>query len=372
MSTLKSILSLLFVCVSILLSAQVVFKLAPAPGLALPDSLYLAHNFNHWQAGDETYRFKEGWLSAELAERKLLYKVCGSSWAVAEAQSDGQPRPNRTGYYQDGDTVVLRLLAWESKEDVPPRGVQALHGPKELYFKGTERKLWIYLPKSYPHENRSYPVLYLHDAQNLFRGLQGSAEKWQVAQCLDSMNLEMIVVGINHGGEQRIAELSPFSHPQHGGGAGAAYLTYLTQNLKPYVDAHFRTLPEREHCYLGGSSLGGLISLYGLLQYPEQFGGGLIFSPAYWFNPELKDIAQEFQPKKRTFVYHLVGDDEGGAPEEFVQDFKAMEASLLRQSAYWKLQSKTVKGGQHHERMWQKQLPTALKWLHQETPFGKP
>ncbi len=349
--------------------AQVTFILKPNPGVDTAQALFLAHNFNRWQAGDPNFQFKGGILRTKLSRRNLQYKICGLSWDVVEASADGHPVQNRQGYYHDGDTIYLQIAGFEQKGDHPPKGVALLKSNKQLLYKGEQRKIWVYLPKNYHSTKDKYPVLYLQDAQNLFLGLEGSPDKWQVAQTLDSLKLNLIVVAINHGGIKRIDELSPFLNEKHGGGEGDAYLDFVVGQVKPWVDQNYRSLASREHTYIGGSSLGGLISMYALLKYPDTFGGGLVFSPSYWFNPEVLEMARNFPPKKRTFVYQVVGNQEGSMPEAFMRDLRKSEALLDSVPAIWTHHSEIIEGAKHNEHFWRREFPKALTWFFENSPL---
>lgn len=359
-------LFILSLVISVPLQAQVTFILDLSAAAKTSEPLFLASNFNRWQAGDTNYRFQNGILRCALSRRDLQYKICGRRWDIVEANADGTSRRNRNGYYEDGDTVYLKVLAWENRGDHPPKGVFPLHGPQELYYQGDERKIWIYLPSDYQMSAKSYPVLYLQDGQNLFEGLEGSPDKWQIARLLDSLKMDLIVVGINHGGTKRIAELSPFPQEKYGGGQGDDYLDYVVGTVKTWVDKHYRSEPERAHTYIGGSSLGGLISMYALLKYPDTFAAALIFSPAYWFNLQVLEMAKTFPPKKRTFVYQVVGDQEGTMLEEFMRDLRESKSILNAHPQLWRHHSEIIPGGKHNEAFWRREFPKALNWFKAE------
>lgn len=357
------LLFILTLVISGSLQAQVTFIVDLSPAAQTTEPLFLAHNFNRWQAGDTNYQFQNGILQCSLSRCNLEYKICGQSWDVAEANADGTGRRNRKGYYDDGDTLYLKVLAWEHHGDQPPKGVFPLHGSQALHYQGLKRKIWIYLPPDYQKSTKSYPVLYLHDGQNLFEGLEGSPDKWKIAGSLDSLKLDLIVVGINHGGTKRIEELSPFPQEKYGGGEGDVYLDYVVGTVKNWVDKHYRSKPDRAHTYIGGSSLGGLISMYALLKYPDTFGGALIFSPAYWFNPQVLEMARNFPPKKRTFVYQVVGDQEGTMPEEFMRDLRTSKSILNEHPQVWQHHSEIITGRKHNEAFWRREFPKALNWF---------
>jgi len=160
--------------------------------------------------------------------------------------------------------------------------LHALHSPQL----GGARDILIYLPASYATGQRRYPVLYMHDGQNLFDPDTSFSGEWGVDHALVALadcDTEAIVVAIPNGGARRLDEYSPFSDSHHGGGDGDAYLRYITDTIKPIVDADFRTLPDREFTGLLGASMGGLISLFGFFERPEVFGFAGVMSPSLWF-----------------------------------------------------------------------------------------
>ncbi|MFD1337018.1 alpha/beta hydrolase [Oceanobacillus iheyensis] len=152
----------------------------------------------------------------------------------------------------------------------------------------TERRVWIYLPRSYHESDRKYPVLYMHDGQNVFNQATSWGTEWGVDETLEQMTLdepalETIVVAIDHGGDQRNNEYNFTINPEYGfGGKGEAYAAFLSETLKPYIDQHYRTHSAPEHTMIGGSSFGAYISLYTALRYPGQFNRVSGFSFVMW------------------------------------------------------------------------------------------
>src|SRR5258708_2734333 len=147
------------------------------------------------------------------------------------------------------------------------------------------RDVLVYLPPGHAAGHQRFPVLYMHDGQNLFdRGMAFGGNEWQVDETLEALSAEglgAIVVGLPNAGEARVPEYSPF--PGFGPARGDAYLAFIIETVKPLIDAAFRTLPKREHTGILGSSMGGLISLYAFFRHPQVFGlaGGM--SPALWY-----------------------------------------------------------------------------------------
>ena len=333
-----------------------------------PSQLFIAGDFNNWQAGDSNYAFVNDSLWTELSG-KISFKVTGKSWQEVEASAQHMPITNRELFIKNQQSYKLQVLGWEGlKPNAPavlPRGLTKLMPSQELTYQGKERSIWVYLPKNFNKEE-NYPLLYLHDGQNLFSGLRGSPQKWQIAETLDSLNSNFIIVAIAHGEEKRIAELSPYPNSNYGGGAGDQYLQFIAQQLHPFIKEHYPVYGERAHTFIGGSSLGALISVHALLKHQDLFGGALVFSPSYWFNPQLAEDASGYSQKKRTFVYQLIGGNEGRDAQSNVQLVLDMEKGLQSASKNWIVETKVVAKGEHNELFWHKEFPAAILWLSEQ------
>lgn len=227
----------------------------------------------------------------------------------------------------------------------------------------TQRTVLVYLPPSYAKSERRYPVLYMHDGQNLFDAATSfSGTEWQVDETMQQLaeeGIEAIVVGIYHGEKQRIGEYTPFARWH---GKGEHYLDFLVQTLKPTIDHDFRTKPDRAQTGLIGSSMGGLISLYGFLRHPQVFGLTGVFSPALWVG---HGAIYEFV---RSAVLN---------PGRIYLDHGTHEASarpmmqLLQEKGYrvdHELRYVAEKGGRHSEDDWARRLPDALRFLLTSQP----
>jgi predicted alpha/beta superfamily hydrolase len=231
---------------------------------------------------------------------------------------------------------------------------------------GNRRDILVYLPPSYNRSQRRYPVIYMHDGQNLFDRATSFGEEWEVDQTLEAASrdgLEAIVVGIPNLGEERLNEYSPWVDRKHRqGGKGNAYLEFIVHTLKPIVDRDFRTMPGRDSTGIAGSSMGGLISLYAFFRHPQTFGFAGVMSPALWF------AGHSIFPfiKERPFVpgrlYLDVGTSEGS---EELHDVRRLK-ELLSQKGYRTgrdLLYVVEMGGQHNERAWARRLRRELHFL---------
>ena len=257
-------------------------------------------------------------------------------------------------YPKDGDgkehTVVgaIRIL----------RGVRS----REL---GNERDLLVYLPVSYHSSDRRYPVIYMHDGQNLFDRATSFGEEWGVDETMETLGgqgIEAIVVGIPNMGEDRCDEYSPFADPTKGGGSGEQYLDFLVGTIKPLVDRSFRTLSGRADTGMIGSSMGGLITLYAVLRRPEIFGFAGIMSPALWFADRAVFEYLEGVDKPAARLYVDVGTAEG---EPTVADARRLRDALVGRGFEIGSDLEYVEdeNAGHHEGEWGERFSEAVRFL---------
>jgi len=232
---------------------------------------------------------------------------------------------------------------------------------------GLERKrqLRLYLPPGYATSGKRYPVLYMHDGQNLFDVASAFSGEWRVDETLDALaregRLELIVVGIDNGGDKRMTELNAWDHAQFGKGEGRAYTDFIVNTVKPMIDRQYRTLPGRAHTAIMGSSMGGLASHYALVQYPEVFGKAGVFSPAYWTAQPVFGFVSGKPVPKDARLYLLMGGKEGAQMNADVQRM----AQVLRQTGHPARNTvlKTVPEAEHNEAFWAGELREALLWM---------
>ena len=228
----------------------------------------------------------------------------------------------------------------------------------------SDKTIWVYLPFGYEQSERRYPVIYMHDGQNVFDHAESYKREWHVEEKLNNLHSEAIVVGIEHGGStHRIDELTPYKNDAYGGGHADDYLDFLINILKPHIDEHYRTMPEAEHTTIFGSSFGGLISFYALLKFPEIFGSAGVFSPSFWFSEEIFKLIQETK-KINGRIYFMAGDHESKA---MLPDLDRMENLVLERVADKnQVYKKIVHNGRHNEKSWRKQFSDAYLWLMQD------
>lgn len=230
---------------------------------------------------------------------------------------------------------------------------------------GVDRTVRVYLPPGYAScTDCRYPVVYFMDGQNVFDAATGYAGEWGADEVLDALNAEhglaAIAVGIDHGGEARMQELSVWENPDFAPAKGEAFLTDLIATVKPAVDARYRTQPAADATTIVGSSMGGLMAHAAVMRHPQVFGRGLVFSPSYWFSTAIAEETERtpLQPGQRVYVY--VGGSEGGGMQTDAEAMVARWKATLPEGAA--LQFSASAEADHNEAAWRAALPEALCW----------
>lgn len=221
------------------------------------------------------------------------------------------------------------------------------------------RDILVYLPPSYGTDDRRYPVIYMQDGQNLFDSATSyGGTAWRVDETMEMLageGIEAIVVGINHAYEQRVNEYNPFPHFWNG--RGERYLQFMTETVKPAIDADFRTRPEREATGVLGSSMGGLISLYSFFHAPETFGFAGVMSPSLWVAGGAIIRAVHDAPFVPGKLYLDNGTREPSA--------RRMNGLLCKKGYVRDVDLLYVveQDAEHTESAWARRLPNALRFL---------
>ena len=235
-----------------------------------------------------------------------------------------------------------------------------------------KRRLHIYVPDDAMTNGQRCPVLYMYDGHNLFEDNEATYGKsWGLKDYLDRTSIPLIVVGMecNHEGNSRLVEYCPytFTDRQFGTitGSGKAMMRWVVDELKPLIDRELPTLPERASTWIGGSSMGGLMSLYALLQYSDVFGRAAALSPSLWVAPEaLTALVGRCKLAPGTVLYMDYGSKEMGNHDGMRCGFAEMCAKVMTRGIH--LTSRIVPGGTHSEASWEKQLPFVFHTLMYE------
>lgn len=348
--------------------------------------LFLAGNFNNWDPASEEYKFvsqNDVFYQKLILEKgkKIEFKITRGGWDTVEKSKDGQEINNRKyTCSSDQDTIYISIENWRDKVESysdkksTQTGNIVIH--PDFYIPQLDRKrsIRIYLPPDYDDTNKHFPVLYMHDGQNLFDEATSFVGEWKVDETLEKLYSEnimngIIVVGIDNHPSRRLHEYSPWYNTQRDAGAeGAAYLEFIVNTLKPWIDSNYRTLPEPEHTGIAGSSMGGLISLYAGCKYPYIFSRLGIFSPAFWFaKDQLVEFINKYPLMKQSRLYIDVGTEEGNDLQQrkaYLNDAKDIY-KLLIEHGLPEDNAKLIidEGARHHEGSWARRFPAAMIWL---------
>jgi len=235
-----------------------------------------------------------------------------------------------------------------------------------------ERAFYVYIPEMDPEEpDRRYPVLYMFDGHNVFFDEDATYGKsWGMGEYLEETGAPLIVAAVecnHHEPAGRIREYAPydFSHRMFGGvirGYGQVTMDWYTGVFKPLIDEEFPTLPDREHTFIGGSSMGGLMSLYAITNYNDVFSRAAVFSPSIDFGvPDLDEMLRLGEMGPDTVIYMDFGETELHWNRHMPSRWRAVNRTLLRKGVL--LTSRVVPGGEHTEASWERQLPFAIPTL---------
>ena len=232
-----------------------------------------------------------------------------------------------------------------------------------------ERRVYIYLPASYTNNAARYPVMYMFDGHNVFFDKDATYGKsWGMKTYMDRTCKQLIIVAVecNHHGYCRLAEYSPvnFSYPGVGRivGRGEEYMKWLIYTLKPYIDFHYRTLPNRENTYICGSSMGGLMALYGICKFNQIFHKAACLSPSLWISPKaVIELIRESEVSKDTCIYMDYGSDELQNNIGTLEVLRKTTENLMLKNT--KNIMRIVPGGTHCEASWEQRIPEFMNFL---------
>ncbi|HRO09485.1 MAG TPA: alpha/beta hydrolase-fold protein [Saprospiraceae bacterium] len=243
--------------------------------------------------------------------------------------------------------------------------IEILDSGFEIPQLGRKRRIAVLLPYDYYESDKKYPVLYLHDGQNLFDEYAPYGN-WGIDKSLVSLSEEgifnAIIVAIDHGGELRIQEYLPYSTPRYTQAEGDLYIRFMLEDLKPMIEEKYRVLGDRASTGIGGSSLGGLISLYAGFQHPDKFGKMMIFSPSLWISEAIYTLAKTFTPGGPTDIYLYAGGMESANHYGQVMRLDNILQEKRKYDGFDVIFAHNP-SGRHSEINWGQQFPIAFKWL---------
>ena len=363
---------LLFISTFSYAQYQVTFLLKQSSLLHSMDHIFVAGNFNMWNPADSSYQLKTqangiSTITFSLPAGNYEYKFTRGNWQKGESDSAGKGTANRTLQLHSDTTISVNILGWADdfksnqiaaeKNHSASKNVKIMDTAFYIPELKRTRRIWIYLPPGYATSKKRYGVLYMHDGQNLFDNATSYSGEWGVDEYLDSIfkkgKKEVIVVGIDNGLNKRMNEYNPWEFQNFGKGEGDQYVDFLVKDLKLFIDKHYRTLKNKSNTFIAGSSMGGLISLYAVLKYPQIYGGAGIFSPAFWTASGIDSTVIADAKKVNSKLFFYAGGKEG---DSMVPDMKRIEREIKERSSS-RIREKIDEDARHNETAWRKYFP---------------
>ena len=348
------------------------------------ENFYLTSNFNNWSPNSLLIgAFPQSHHSTQIVLHPvkaglLEYKFTRGDWKTLASTKTGTLEGPLKAIIRQDTVLNVAIEGW--RDDFPSSTLSpqvhlldsAFHLPElDVY-----RRVWIYLPKDYAKSIKKYPVLYMHDGQDLFdeatsKGRIGPLE-WGVDETLDQSPHEAIVVAIAHAEniQQRQNEYFVKSNAQFPHPIGELYLSDIVKHLKPYIDRQYRTLPDKKHTAMAGSSVGGLLTFYAGLLYPNVFGNLGVLSPSIWLDEgNISSTMQSIKKAKaytqQGYYFYGGGNENRLKPDSSVvkmhEDIE-MISSQLEKTLNPTLQIAILPEGRHGAWYWKQAFPTFFEW----------
>jgi len=380
-------------------SAEVTIRFAVTvpPGTPEDAQVFLSGNLlelGAWQAaGKPLARADDGRYTLDVAvpkDSRLEYKFTLGAWESVEKTATGGDVPNRTAVADRDQMIAVTVASWADGAAAPPKekkhtltgNIRSLDD-FESKILDNRRPVWVYLPPGYDKsEGRRYPVLYMHDGQNCFDDATSFAGEWKADETAEALisagKVEpIIIVAVANAGTQRMNEYTPMIDLRLGeGGNGDKYARFLMTELKPFIDKTYRTMPDRDHTAVCGSSLGGLISIHIARTYPDLVGLCGAVSPSLWWANNTTVVTTEHDPAwtANCRIWLDMGTAEGarlGTAEDLnikaARDFAAalQHAGRSVDHDYKYLE---VEGAGHNEPAWADRFDDILLFLFPKNP----
>ncbi|HKQ49730.1 MAG TPA: alpha/beta hydrolase-fold protein [Phycisphaerae bacterium] len=365
-----------FLNVAVASGATTTFRVEVPASTPVSDVIYIAGNFQGWNPGNPAYALTEQpdgrWqITLSLPDgNPIQYKFTRGNWQTVEKGPNGEEIPNRTYTPQGTETINHVVANWA---DIPPSTITG-HVESFVYAPFLAgRRCWVYLPPDYFQSTARYPVLYMHDGQNLFDQFTSFAGEWRVDETCELLigNREIepiIVVGIENSAA-RCNEYTPwFSASQGCGGGGDVYLQAIRDVLIPEVDQRYRTRTGPANTYMAGSSLGGLITVYAGYAYDGVWGRIAGVSPSYWWANQamLNYAAAGSKPETLTHFYQDMGTLESGLANLQAMRDIAVSQGFVEGEDFLSVEAQ---GHTHNEYYWALRLPNILRYLIDPPPI---
>lgn len=372
-------------------AVAVTFRVAVPAATPATDLVYVAGDFQGWNPGSPAHalaQLPDGRREITLSlspGAPIQFKFTRGSWTTVEKAANGEEIANRALVVPSGDaTVDFTVQRWADLGTLTGNVSSFTYAP---FLSG--RRIWVYLPPGYEAGGMRYPVLYMHDGQNLFDVRTSFAGEWRVDETCEQLIganqlAPLIVIGIENGGGARITEYTPWPAPGYGGGGGDAYLQAIVNVLKPEIDRRYRTLRGPNHTWMAGSSLGGLISAYAGYTYASTFGRVAAVSPSYWWDSDHFAAHAAAQGRGGLLLFYQdmgtiesgsTSDGDGNGVDDSIDDLRAVRQLALSQGfgEGGDFTSVEAAGHTHSESWWAIRTPGMLQFLSKSLgPAGVP
>jgi len=357
--------------------------------VAKEDTLFLAGNtatLGNWNPSGFVLTRKsdtcyEGLVELEIGGN-IEFKITRGTWETVEKDADGGEIANRTATVKKGKDVVVAVESWADEHPRPGRSsVVGTLEMRRIASIDPSRLVRVWLPAGYQDSTQSYPVLYMLDGQNVFdRSTSAIGEEWGVdetlSQLIESKAIgPMIVVAIDNS-SKRVDEYTSIADGESNrkrGGNAEPFAKWIAEELKPQMDREYRTQAKRDSTWIGGSSLGGLFSLYSVVQHNETFGCAIAMSPSLsWGNEGMNSWIESSQNRvtKPTRVWVDFGGKEGSTEKgarENVERFERFQKTLstLGQKAnrYFTIGGRLFPEAKHSESAWRERFAEAIQFI---------
>lgn len=354
--------------------------------LPLDKTIFISGSFNQWGLGPKAWPMTilpDGSYGARLpiwVRRSHEFKFHLGDWAYEAVNEQGSKLGLFTYNFSPRKPIFECLIqgwqgitAWPNAGSTAPIGVSIFSDDMLMPQLNRRRRIWVYLPPDYGQTTKRYPVIYMHDGQNVFDKATSFVGEWGVDETLNRLAAQgdagAIVIAIDNGGRNRDEEFHPIVPDTGLPGKADAYLEFIVTTLKPLVDSAFSTKSDRLNTAIMGASSGGTIALYGALKYPDIFGKAAMFSTPLWLAPRFDTMVASINAyradTKLWFICSATEKVGTGQAGMFAKDQPALIDALAVAgfSRTTQLNASIDALGQHGETFWGPKFEDAYKWL---------
>ena len=337
------------------------------------NKIFITGAFNNWNPGETKYALQKSddnrWqiFLKNIPNGTFNYKFTQGLWETEETTATGDNVGNHSIKIEKDYSIHINIYGWKNslsqpKKHTASKNVYLIRDSFYIPQLARYRKIQVYLPPNYNASKKRYPVLYMHDGQNLFDEFTAPYGEWGVDEALDTLQKQIgkyaIMVAIDHGTEKRITEYNFEDNKKYGKAEGTAYIDFLRTTLKPFIDKKYRTKKDKANTAIAGSSLGGLISTFAVLQYPKTFGAAGIFSPSYWIAPSIDSLSRQGHKNTKSRFWFYAGEQESTT---MVADMKMVKDNIETKTKN-NFSFNIDATGAHNEQTWRRWFPSFYLW----------